>query len=261
MKWTYLLVSLAYLVACGSESAETRERVTDAASANLEAGLAADLVKVSYKAHAVDGVGGATCDYDRSWLQATNLTEPVRSALNAALDRDPRSAVDACKNSARFSGGYSTVTSNADGALSLVYHFDTVQNGTRYVDIVPVNLDLTSGKFITLSTLLDTAGRDVLIASCTAQWQKLALAEGTPDIATEEACRESLTLYPGEESEHFSFSKAGIYVHIDAHVPANAQHMIPAGGFLVPWSELRGNVMTGPAKRVAASGQPREPHA
>lgn len=243
-------------LACGSESAEQRERVSGAETTDMESGMAADLVKVTYKAQGVDGAEGSKCDYDRSWLQVTNLKEPIRTMVNEALDHDPRKALDACKNSGRFEGGYTKLDANTAGVLSVVYHFENFQNGAAYSDIAPTNLDLTTGKYITLAQVIDAAGKDLVVASCTNQWRQAALAQGeaTGLTVTDEPCKEALTLYPGQDNEQFSLSPAGILVHIDAHIPRYSLKLLPADGFLVPWSDiLRASVLAGPAKRLSGT--------
>lgn len=239
------------LLACGSERTEERNSLASKSNTDIENGLEAKLVVVTYRATDVEGVEGARCDYDRSWLEVTNLAEPIRTSLNAALNHDPRHAVGACKNSAKFVGGYTKLDANSVGVLSLVYHFDNVQYGATNSESVPTNLDLMTGEVILLDAVLDAAGKQVLVDGCTSQWKQAAESGGDATAAADAHCKDALTLFPGQTTEQFTLSSSGVWVHIEGQVPRYNQKLLPPDGFLVPWSALTPSILAGPAKRLS----------
>lgn len=248
------IVLLASLFACGSTNGETRERIENSATQEIEQGLSAELVKVSYTAEGVEGTEGAKCDYARSWLQVTNLTDSLRDSINAALDHDPRHTVKACKNFARFEGGVATIEANTRGVLSVVYRFDTIQYGDTYSELALANLDLKSGNSIPLSDVVDPSGVELLIARCDEQWAERAREQGDPEARKDFHCRKALTGQSGQANEQFSLSPAGVVVRIDREVPRGARRLLPQGGFVIPWADLKASRTGAAAWRLAPDG-------
>ncbi|MFO0666616.1 MAG: hypothetical protein U0174_21855 [Polyangiaceae bacterium] len=244
-------VALLALVACGSTDGEVRERIENPAVEEAAQGLSADLIRVTYTAQGVPGVEGAKCDYERSWLQIANLTESLRSSLNVFLDHDPRQATGACKNSARYEGGSAVIASNTKGVLSVIYTFDTVQYGDVYSEISLANLDLKTGKPITILDVVDASGVEFIISQCEAAWTDLTKQQGDARAFKPHHCRQALMDKLGEANEQFSLTTAGVVVHLDRQVSRDARHMLPEKGFLMPWSSLRGYKSGDAAWRLA----------
>ena len=259
-----LLTSLFTTAACASSDAAVPESegddagdVSGASDSDITSGTSAKLTKVTYKKTvAVPGSTTEKCAYDISWVRVSNLSTSVRAALNSALYYGPKKADIACEDpGGEVEGGYSKVSVNSSGVLSVEYGHYQMSNGAAHPNtyVTQINLSLATGKWIKLSDILTAEGKKTLLDSCTKQWKAHAAAEGEPDMAQDGApCEGALTL-GSNQTEAFTIEKGGLRVHIDNQLP----HVIVSlagDGFFVSWRELGtgvkgGSVVKGLANR------------
>lgn len=251
-----LFTSLFTTAACASSDAvpesegEEAGDVSGASDADITSGASAKLTKVTYKKTVpVAGSASARCTYDISWLTVSNLSSSVRTALNTALYYGPKKTDLACEDpGGEVEGGYSKVSVNSSGVLSLAYGHYQMSNGAAHPNtfVTPINLNLSTGKWITLADILTAEGKKTLIDGCAKQWKAHATAEGEADFAQDgSVCEGALTLGTNK-TEAFTIEKDGLRVHVDNQLP-HAIAALAGEGFLVTWSELGTGVKAGSA--------------
>ncbi|MFO0664104.1 MAG: hypothetical protein U0174_09135 [Polyangiaceae bacterium] len=259
-----LLLASLPLTACAAsetpeEAAEEGESVPGASDSDITSGAAAKLLKVSYK-KAVTSTDGTNskCNYDISWLSVSSkstISAAARTALNTALYYGPKTPDLACSDPGfEIEGGYSKVSVNASGVLSVEYNHASYSNGAAHPNTtsMTINLDVKTGKWITLGDILTDAGKKTLLESCKKQWQATITAEAQ-DIEQNGECEGATTLATGQKTESFTIEPTGLRIHIDNQLP-HAFVALAGEGFLVKWADLgaglkAGSVVKGLAKR------------
>lgn len=254
-----LLASLPLMACASSDNTAPADEdqgtdVSGASNDDLTSNAAAKLMKQTYK-KTVTIAGGVKCTYDISWLTVTNLTATARAAVNTALYYGPKAPALTCEDPGlEAEGGYSKYSVNSGGVLSLAYGHYQMMNGAAHPDtfITPINLNLATGKYITLSQLVNADGKKTLLAACKATWKQITSTPDAADFAETEVCEGALTFDPQTaKSESFVIEKTGIRILIDNQLP-HAIVALAGDGTLVTWDKLGAGLIKGsPVKTLA----------
>lgn len=245
-----LLVSLPLMACASSDNTAPADEdqgtdVSGASNDDLTSNAAAKILKHTYKKTITTP---DKCVYDISWLTVSNLTPAARTAANTALYYGPKQADMACGDPGQtVEGGYTKYSVNSGGVLSLSYSFYQEGNGAAHPNsfLVPINLDLKTGKWITLKNVVNEAGMKTLLDACKATWKQITSTPDASDFADSQPCEGALTFDPQyAKSESFVIEKTGIRVLIANQLP----HVILAlagEGTLVTWDKLGAGLITG----------------
>ena len=235
----------------GDNPGAAGDDVSGASDADIRRGASARLFKRTYKG-SLKGDDGTTCNYDIAWLSVANLSKTALPKANLALDYGPKSTFSECEGGISLKGGYSSVTTNEAGILSVVYRHDLTpkQSASSNYLVTAVNLRIADGTRISLGDILTPAGIKTLVANCELQWTEAASPRGGSVLS--DVCQKALTIdRQWQLTEGFSITKDGLRVHVDNQI-LRSELSLARSGFFVRWATLGAGLRSDSAVKALA---------
>jgi hypothetical protein len=222
-RYVLLLAALAALAACTAPAPAATPAAPVQAAALAPAAARQQLAN-----------GGATCDYDVTWLTVSGLTDEATATANAALDLTPQPAD--CEESVSVSGGYRDTTLNEHGVLSVTYLVSRYVPQGAYPDqtLQTFVIDLATGQEIPLDDVLTPQGRTAFVDACRNGLD--------PGLAGTDYCGNAYD--PGGPDAPYSVTRDGLVAQPHNEVPHVAQALAEKG-VLVPWAALTDGLRPG----------------
>ena len=216
-RYVLLTALLTALAACAAPAPAAAPSGTSAPAATLAVAAARQQLTN----------GGATCDYDVTWLTVSGIGNDAVATANAALDLTPQPAD--CEESAHIEGGYRGTALNEHGVLSTAYVVSRFVTGTAHParTVQTYVIDLSTGEEIPLDDVLTPQGRDAFVAGCRKGLD--------PQLAGVDYCGDAFASR-GPDAP-YTVTREGLVAQVYTDVPYAVQ-ALAENGVLVPWAAL-----------------------